>query len=104
MVTIQSNPALTPHELEVMDDVMDIVREERRSRFSLSTSLVEEPFGHYRQAIGALRYIASQPKKRLLKIIYLELADIAEDIIDEVEYQHARSERIQDIKTQTPWI
>lgn len=82
-----NNHALTPQETEVLDDIADLVREDRRKRFEFknSTKRGAGTAGWHRSNIRQLRRIARDPHYALLRPIYLELSALGEDLVDKIE-------------------
>ena len=90
MATIQRNPALTPQEMELFDDILDIVREERRGRLFFGGE-ISDPYAQYQLLVNWLKSIAEKPEKILLKEGYLIIAQAGQNVIDEGRYQHEQA-------------
>ncbi len=90
MTEILSNPNFTPQQIEVLDDVADLVREDRRKRFNFSGDRAKQSkgtLGFHKMNIRQLRRIARDEHYKLLRPVYLRLIGIAEDIIFEAELE-----------------
>lgn len=92
MVEIQ-NADFTPEQNEVLDDVADLVREDRRKRFKVGgrTQNPKGTIGFHKMNVRQLRRIARDPHYKLVRPVYLRLIGIAEDII--FDYEAEREEQ-----------
>ena len=87
MVEVQKNHALTAQETEVLDDIADLVREERRQRFEFknSTERGAGTAGWHKANILQLRRMAEMDHYKFLKDIYIQYANLGDKMVAKIE-------------------
>ncbi len=84
---VQKNHALTAEETEVLDDIADLVREDRRRRFEFknSTARGAGTAGWHKHNLRQLDRITKDPHYTLLAPIYRQYIEIGKTIVAKIE-------------------